>query len=119
MISFYPDDNDLFFGLNVRPKLKWTPPKGRDIVYACSKDGNPDVVLILLDDGSIYETVYEGFIGTWDNPPKLRSKADPKDQFQSYKSIVGDALYALSDLAVYVSRDIATTWSVDSAGVGA
>lgn len=98
------------------PVRKWDPPKGRDIIYVDSKTDNSEVLFILLDDGTIYETEFTREFG-WDMP-RVRSKADPKDQFQTFRKIVGDALYTLSTLAVYVSRDAASTWKVDTAGVG-
>jgi hypothetical protein len=104
-------------GERLTDRIIWHPPKGRDVVGACNKNGNEDVVFILLDDGTIYETVYEEGFQRWDIP-KVRAKADPQDHFQVYRKIMGDALYALSTLAVYVSRDLAGTWSVDTSGIG-
>jgi hypothetical protein len=98
-------------------QLHWTPPKGTDIIYTNFKTGNSEVVLLLLSDGSIYETVYDDLLRTWDIP-RPRSKTDPTNSYQAYKKIAGDALYVLSNIAVYVSRDAGGTWKVDTAGVG-
>jgi hypothetical protein len=113
-------DNKPYHYLDV--KLSWTPPKGRDIVYVNNKSDNPDLVFIVLDDGSIYEmqnspSPIDPLGGYWEIP-RLRSKTDPTDQYQTYKKMIGDALYTLSSVAVYVSRDAAATWKVDTAGVG-
>ncbi|HEY6952441.1 MAG TPA: hypothetical protein VI758_08535, partial [Bacteroidota bacterium] len=96
--------------------LTWRAPEGREIKGFSPKKGNIDVVFVLLDDGSVYETVYNSFLG-W-GVPTFRSKTDVSGTYSGFVKMVGDALYVLSTNAVFVSRDTAGTWSLDTAGVG-
>ena len=95
---------------------KWyTPPAGRTIVKAGTKhtfysestvESNP---IVLLDDGTIVllhsNAHFDGKISTTST--------------EEWEKVVGDAIYALSTLQVYVSRDTLATWQVDTAGLGA
>jgi len=105
-----------FHETGLRGVVKWTAPAGREIRGFAVK--NSQVAFILLDDGSVYEMVYiEGGFG-WDSP-LLRSKTDPSNNYSGFQKLAGDALYALSPNGIFVSRDTAGTWTLDTAGVGA
>ena len=95
----------------------WTAPPGRDIVYANHKEGNNDVVFILLDDGSVFETTDLGRGLGW-GFPRQRSNPDPSGGTSGYKKLVGDALYVQTTSGVFVSRDSAASWTIDTLGVG-
>ncbi len=97
-------------------ELTWSPPAGREIDAFNFKKGNSAVLFILLDDGSVYETTTNSFLG-W-STPTLRSKADPTQSASGFRKLVGDALYCLSNTVVFVSRDTANSWSVDTSGLG-
>jgi Secretion system C-terminal sorting domain len=96
----------------------WRAPAGREIKGFNVKKGNADVVFILLDDGSVYESAYVGEGLGW-GPPMFRTMTDPSGGYSGFLKMVGDALYTLSVNGVFVSRDTAATWSLDTAGVGA
>ena len=98
--------------------LSWRAPAGREIKGFNVKKGNSEVVFILLDDGSVYETISSTFpFSAW-STPMFRSKTDPSGNYAGFTKMVGDALYTLSGTAVFISRDTAKTWSLDTAGVG-
>ena len=65
--------------------------------------------IVLLDDGTIVllnsNSHFAGKISTTST--------------EEWTKVVGDAIYALSTLQVYVSRDTLATWQVDTAGLGA
>ena len=92
----------------------YTPPPGRTIVKAGTKrqslrnDRASWQPIILLDDGTI--VLPSSF------PPI--SKKLQMTSTEEWSRAVGDAIYALTTLQVYVSRDTLNTWQVDSAGLG-
>ena len=93
--------------------IRWSPPKGRDIIYAVPKFHNPDIVFIVLDDGSVYEMIWNESFG-WDIPTLRSPPGGP-----SFSKLVGDALYGLASSGLtYASRDTAATWQIDTAGLG-
>lgn len=89
---------------------QWSPPEGLDISYAMPKDNDPRFVFILLDDGSIYDML---LLPDGSSSTVFRSKGDP-----TFNKLVGDALYGISSSAVYISRDSAATFQVDTVGLG-
>ncbi|HTY10208.1 MAG TPA: T9SS type A sorting domain-containing protein [Bacteroidota bacterium] len=96
----------------------WDAPKGRSISDVVHKRGS-DVILILLDDGS----VYEDFFGEAEVIPALhnvrfRTKITGASFSEDWEKIIGDDLYMLSSSYVYVSHDTALTWNLDTAGLG-
>ena len=93
------------------PTFTWSPPKGRDIIYAAVKTKDPDVIIIALDDGSVYKMTRTA--GGWGSPVFLL-QAGPE-----FVKMVGDAVYGVTNAGqVFVSRDTARTWQIDSAGLG-
>jgi hypothetical protein len=95
--------------------LDWTPPTGRDIDFVLLKEGKDgDIIIIFLDDGSIY-VFKPNFSSSLDiGSVQLRSRGYPQ-----FTKTQGDALYGLtSSGGNYVSRDTAATWSLDTAGEG-
>lgn len=107
---------DALVSKNARPPVVWHAPFGTDIIAVESKRPNRDIVFILLSDGSVYESVHTYLLG-WDFPT-YRSKVDPAKGYVGYGTLVGDALYYQTSSLVYVSRDTARTWQVDTVGVG-
>ncbi len=89
---------------------QWSPPEGLDISYAMPKDNDPRFVFILLDDGSIYDML---LLPDGSSSTVFRSKGGP-----TLNKLVGDALYGISSSAVYISRDSAATFQVDTVGLG-
>jgi photosystem II stability/assembly factor-like uncharacterized protein len=93
----------------------YTPPPGRTIVKAGTKStrtGNERSSwqpIILLDDGTI---VLPSAI------PPITKKLQMTST-EEWSRAVGDAIYALTTLQVYVSRDTLNTWQVDTTGLGA
>jgi len=95
----------------------WNAPKGRRILDADLKRGG-GTVMILLDDGSVYEDFSiesEGF-PTIHNVT-FRKKIIGATFSEDFEKIIGDDLYMLSSSYVYVSHDTALTWSLDTAGL--
>jgi len=94
--------------------LHWRPPSGHDIISSASKTGDASVAFVLLEDGSVYSMDLTQ--GGW-SYPEFRTKIDPNAQ--AFKKIRGDALYAFSEVALYVSRDPAySNWKIDTTGLG-
>jgi hypothetical protein len=89
---------------------QWSPPLDLDISYAMPKDNDPHVVFILLDDGSIYEMI---LLPDGSSVTGFHSKGGP-----TLNKLVGDALYGISTSSVYLSRDSAATFQVDTVGLG-
>ncbi len=88
---------------------RWEPPHGREIVDCRQKLASPDII-VLLDDGSIF------IVNGTDFSKSKRFGSAPSSSY--FSKVVGDALYAFSTAGVYVSRDTAKTWQIDSAGLG-
>lgn len=93
-------------------------PPEISIVDVTQKSDAPRYFFILLSNGEVilfyiknagvrpeYEVMYAGLITS-------------EIQFAFYKKIIGDALYVIGNSTVYVSRDTARTWNIDSTGLG-
>jgi hypothetical protein len=89
---------------------QWSPPLDLDISYAMPKDNDPRFVFILLDDGSIYDML---LLPDGSSSTAFRSKGT-----EPLNKLVGDALYGISSSSVYLSRDSAATFQVDTVGLG-
>jgi photosystem II stability/assembly factor-like uncharacterized protein len=93
----------------------YSPPPGRTIVKGDTKiilyeDGSVESdPIILLDDGSLV---------LLNSKARFTSKINTTST-EEWTKAVGDAIYALTTLQVYVSRDSLKTWQVDTAGLGA
>jgi len=93
----------------------YTPPSGRTIVKGGTKiilyeDGGVESdPIMLLDDGSLV---------LLNSKARFTSKISTTST-EEWTKAVGDAIYALTTLQVYVSRDSLKTWQVDTAGLGA
>jgi hypothetical protein len=96
--------------------LIWNAPTGREIVHAEGKAGNDNIVIVLLDDGSVYLIDFSDLY-----PARKIGTVNFSGTFGQldFDKVAGDALYAhsLTGLVV-VSRDTAKTWSLDSSGLG-
>ncbi len=93
----------------------------RTILDASFKSDDPTVMLILLDDGSIYRSkaqITGENSGFWPDPEFVTRVAEAEDLSGSESRIEGDALYVISGTNVYVSRDTAKTWALDTLGMG-
>ncbi len=99
------------------PLMSWEPPPGVDIVKASMKVKDERHMFVLLSDGSIYGITINSVSAVVDGPTHL-GDADALHGSQNFSDIVGDAVYALSNHAIYISRDSARTWQRDTAGIG-
>jgi photosystem II stability/assembly factor-like uncharacterized protein len=99
--------------------LEYNPPVETKIVSARFKSDDPSKVVVLLSNKSIeiitikIDDVTNKFVILYKT--KLLSASI---NIFNPKKIVGDALYLLADNKVYMSRDTATTWSIDSVNIG-
>jgi len=86
----------------------WDPPVGEEIAHVTIKTGTTSY-LVLLTDGEVFTI------------SPVNQADDRRLGTLStfvFSSVEGDALYAYSTAGVYVSRDTAKTWQIDSAGLG-
>ncbi len=98
--------------------LVYRTPPGRSVVSAAQKSGTKQStlpVVVLLDDGSVVvcspgqDPKKPWSSQRWLPPGPLGS--------ESFRKIVGDALYSLSSSVIRVSRDSGKTWNVDTTGL--
>lgn len=89
---------------------QWTAPRGRRINSTGYKPQTKSI-LILLDNGDVYELPTDGH-GKVLQTTYLGKVGSPGSE--SFDKIVGDAIYVHSSSNVYVTRDLGTTWQVDS-----
>lgn len=92
---------------------RWVPPPFSYIVNARPKYGSPDILLVLLDDGTVIKLEASGYKETDIVGPNISGSS-----VVDFKKIIGDALYTLTTSGVYVSRDSGSTWQMDTTGLG-
>ncbi len=97
-----PVQNSLF-------SLSLPAPKMIDISFAGFKVNSVNTLVVAESDGSTYE-VTPGPTGI---SVSLRSQGGPL-----FTKLAGDALYGMTASSVYVSRDTARTWQLDTASLG-
>jgi hypothetical protein len=86
-------------------------PPGRAIVHAQQKQSGQSV-LVLMDNGDVWGSKDQ-------NGPFILLSEIGRITTESFATILGDALYALTTSYAYVSRDSGLTWHVDSVGLNA
>ena len=99
------------------PAFTYPAPPETRIVSASFKADDGTRVMILLSNGNIIFLVYDPdaipFAKAWHT-----EKPIPVSLFANAQKIVGDAVYVLKQGKIYVSRDTAKTWAIDSAKIG-
>jgi photosystem II stability/assembly factor-like uncharacterized protein len=123
-LSYSSAGAEISFGTSRKEagQARLQPEKGVQIRSATFKSDDPTTILFLGDDGSVYKSNVEFDLhveNTRVTPlskvtvlPLVQGETDP------WKKIVGDALYALTRrTAVFVSRDTAKTWTIDTTGI--
>ncbi|TAL70411.1 MAG: T9SS type A sorting domain-containing protein [Bacteroidetes bacterium] len=93
----------------------WEAPKGKRIIEVSPSQGEPNVINILLDDGTIYRATYRAKIG-FAEPIEVGMPPN-KSIIEQWIELKGDALYLRSDRAIYVTRDYCKTWEIDTNGL--
>ena len=88
-------------------------PENR-IVSVCQKTDNKSLIFLLTQNGEIWVFTYLGAGGIYARQPYPLSGVSGPTNF---KKMAGDALYTLDTGGkMFVSRDTAVTWSIDTLG---
>ena len=92
----------------------YTAPNDVKVLSASRKSNDRTRILVLLSNGTRL-ILHEIQTNVWFNEQTI---PDLSTRFFGAKKIVGDALYILVSGKIYVSRDTAKTWAVDSTNLG-
>ena len=99
--------------------VKWSCPYGNTIKSAAPKTNDPSKIIILLSNGDIYisKLAYglHFYDVHWTVPKKVGTGIGSLTGSES--KIIGDALYIADGSRIFVSRDTAETWDIDTVGL--
>ena len=114
--SYNQKSLQLYEDASIFPHIEWPCPEGLRIEDVTFKSDDPTILLILLSNGDVYKAYrVDPELTLWEGPVKVGEGVGSLSG--SVGKIAGDALYIASGSLVYVSRDTAETWEIDTVGL--